>query len=175
MKQKGFTDADIKLMKEKNTTLKIKGFATRTTNTCDVFTPCVFMAKPELDLLIQSLSSVNSNVLENPRKDLQDAIKNLALSYIGQNANTDDLEVDAVMEAVTGLTGITGRTVLSGINLRDITNPSKVSQAQISGFMQVIANDVELLKRKRADKSCYFDSSNDMRYYYILLEDMPLQ
>lgn len=175
LKQKGFTDADIKLMKEKNTTLKIKGFATRTTNTCDVFTPCVFMAKPELDLLIQSLSSVNSNVLENPRKDLQDAIKNLALSYIGQNANTDDLEVDAVMEAVTGLTGITGRTVLSGINLRDITNPSKVSQAQISGFMQVIANDVELLKRKRADKSCYFDSSNDMRYYYILLEDMPLQ
>ena len=126
-------------------------------------------------MLIQSLSSVNSNVLENPRKDLQDAIKNLALSYIGQNANTDDLEVDAVMEAVTGLTGITGRTVLSGINLRDITNPSIVSQAQISGFMQVIANDVELLKRKRADKSCYFDSSNDMRYYYILLEDMPLQ
>ena len=133
------------------------------------------MAKPELDLLIQSLSSVNSNVSENPRKDLQDAIKNLALSYIGQNANTDDLEVDVVMEAVTGLTGITGRTVLSGINLKDITNPSKVSQAQINSFIQLIANDVEVLKKKRTDKSCYFDSSNNMRYYYILLEDMPLQ
>ena len=175
LKRKGFTDEDIKLLKEKNTALKIKGYATRTTNICDVFTPCVFMAKPELDLLIQSLSSVNSNVSENPRKDLQDAIKNLALSYIGQNANTDDLEVDEVMEAVTGLTGITGRTVLSGINLKDITNPSKVSQAQINSFIQLIANDVEDLKNKRTDKSCYFDSSNDMRYYYILLEDMPLQ
>lgn len=175
LKEKGLTDADIKLLKERNTALKIKGYATRVAGTVEVFTPCVFMAKPELDLLIQSLSSVNSNVSENPRKDLQDAIKSLALSYVGQNANADDLEVDDVMNAVLGLTSITGQSVLSGINIKDITNPAKVSQAQINGFMESIAKDVDRLKKKRTDKSCYFDSPNGLRYYYILFEDMPLQ
>ena len=175
LKEKGFADADIRMLKERNTTLKIKGFATRVAGTTDVFTPCVFMAKPELDLLIQSLSSVNSNVSENPRKDLQDAIKSLALSYVGQNANADDLEVDDVMNAVLGLTSITGQSVLSGINIKDITNPAKVSQAQINDFMESIAKDVDRLKKKRTDKSCYFDSPNGLRYYYILFEDMPLQ
>jgi len=175
LKEKGFTDADIKMLKERNTTLKIKGFATRVAGSKDVFTPCVFMAKPELDLLIQSLSSVNSNVSENPRKELQDALKNLALSYIGQNANADDLEVDDVMNAVLGLTSVTGSSPLSGINIKDITNPSRVSQAQINSFMSSIAKDVDRLKKRRADKSCYFDSPNGLRYYYILFEDMPLQ
>ena len=175
LKEKGFTDADIRILKEKNTTLKIKGFATRVAGTVDVFTPCVFMAKPELDLLIQSLSSVNRNVSENPRKDLQDALKNLALSYIGQSASSDDLEVETVMEAVTGLTGIVGKTVLSGINLKDITNPSKVTETQINDFIESISKDVDRLKQRRTDKSCYFDSPNGLRYYYILMEDMPLQ
>lgn len=175
LKEKGFTDADIKMLKERNTTLKIKGFATRVAGSKDVFTPCVFMAKPELDLLIKSLSSVNSNVSENPRKELQDALKNLALSYIGQNANADDLEVDDVMNAVLGLTSVTGSSPLSGINIKDITNPSRVSQAQINSFMSSIAIDVDRLKKRRADKSCYFDSPNGLRYYYILFEDMPLQ
>lgn len=175
LKEKGFTDADIRMLKERNTTLKIKGFATRVAGSKDVFTPCVFMAKPELDLLIQSLSSVNSNVSENPRKELQDALKNLALSYIGQNANADDLEVDDVMNAVLGLTSVTGSSPLSGINIKDITNPSRVSQAQINSFMSSIAKDVDRLKKRRADKSCYFDSPNGLRYYYILFEDMPLQ
>lgn len=175
LKEKGFTDADIETIKKGNYTLKIKGFATRVAGTTDVFTPCVFMAKPELDLLIQSLSSVNSNVSVNTRKDLQDAIKNLALSYIGQNANADDLEVDDVMNAVLGLTSVTGSSPLSGINIKDITNPSKVSQAEINSFMSSISKDVDRLKKKRTDKSCYFDSPNGLRYYYILFEDMPLQ
>ena len=175
LKEKGFTDADIKMLKERNTALKIKGFATRVAGTAEVFTPSVFMAKPELDLLIQSLSSVNSNVSENIRKDLQDAIKNLALSYIGQNANADDLEVDDVMNAVLGLTAVTGSSVLQGINIKDITNPSRVTQAQINSFLSTIAEDVDRLKKKRTDKSCYFDSPNGLRYYYILFEDMPLQ
>ena len=175
LKEKGFTDDDIRLLKERNTTLKIKGFATRVAGTTDVFTPCVFMAKPELDLLIQSLSSVNSNVSENIRKDLQDALKNLALSYIGQNANADDLEVDDVMNAVLGLTSAIGTSPMPGVNIKDITNPSKVSQAQINSFISSIAKDVDRLKKRRTDKSCYFDSPNGLRYYYILFEDMPLQ
>lgn len=175
LKEKGLTDEDIRMLMDRNTTLKIKGFASRVAGYTDVFTPCVFMAKPELDMLIQSLSSVNSNVSANPRKDLQDALKNLALSYVGQNANTDALDVDAVMEAVTGLTGIVGRHVLPEVSIRDITNPNRVTDAQINSFMKTIANDVNRLKKRSTDKSCYFDSPNGLRYYYILMEDMPLQ
>lgn len=175
LKEKGLTDEDIQILRERNTTLKIKGFATRVAGVTDVFTPCVFMAKPELDLLIQSLSAVNKDVSENPRKDLQDAIKDLALSYVGQGANSEDMEVDDVMNAVLGLTSVTGQSVLAGINIKDITNPAKVSESQINDFFEGIAKDVDRLKKKRTDKSCYFDSPNGLRYYYILFEDMPLQ
>ncbi len=175
LKNHGFTEEEIRIATERNMTLKIKGYATRVAGSSDVFTPCVFMAKPELDLLINSLSSVNSNTSENTRKNLQEAIKNLALSYVGQNENSDDLEVDVVMEAVTGLTVITGRSVLSGISIKDITNPNKVTQAQINDFMASLSRDVERLKKIRTDKSNYFDSPNGLRYYYILLEEMPFQ
>ena len=175
LKSMGFSDDDIKKARDRNLNLKLKGFATRVAGHNDVFTLSVFMAKPELDLLIESLSNVNSNYSENPRKDLQDALKKLALSYVGQAANADDLEVDDIMDAVRGITSISSRSILSGVNLKDITNPAKVTQEQINSFLETIGNDVDRLKKRRADKSCYFESPNGLRYYYILLEDMPLQ
>lgn len=175
LKSMGFSDDDIKKARDRNLNLKLKGFATRVAGHNDVFTLSVFMAKPELDLLIKSLSNVNSNYSENPRKDLQDALKKLALSYVGQAANADDMEVDDIMDAVRGITSISSRSILSGVNLKDITNPAKVTQEQINSFLEAIGNDVDRLKQIRADKSCYFESPNKLRYYYILLEDMPLQ
>lgn len=175
LKSMGFSDHEIQIAREHNLTLKIKGFASRVARHDDVFALSVFMAKPELDLLIQSLSSVNNNISENPRKDLQDALKKLALSYFGQAANADDLEVDAIMDAVRGITSISSRSALSGVNLKDITNPAKVPQATINSFLETIATDVERLEKRRADKSCYFECPNGLRYYYILFEDMPLQ
>lgn len=170
----GITPEEIELLKEKNLTLKFKGYATRTAGYNEVFTTSVFMAKSELQLLIQSLSSVNKEVSDNPRKDLQDALKKLVLSYMGEDANPDEIDVDDVMAAVSGLTSIIGRNPLSGIKIGDITNPSKVSESQIEYFMRRIEKDVTRLKKKQEDKSCYFESSNGLRYYYILIEDMPL-
>ena len=171
----GLTESDIELLKDRNTTLKVKGYATRNADGLDVFVPCVFMAKAELDELISSLKKVSQNVSTNRRQDLQNALKTLALSYIGQGRDANELNVDEVMEAVSGLTSTTGRNVLSGVNIKDITNPNKVTDSQINDFVNQIKSDVKILERRKVDKSCYFDSKNKQRYYYILLEDMPLQ
>ena len=48
---------------------------------------------------VDALMTGHDATLEVSDELLQDAIKNLALSYIGQNANADDLEVDDVMNA----------------------------------------------------------------------------
>ena len=175
LKQIGLTSADIALLKESNTTLKVKGFATRNSDGVDVFTPSVFMAKAELDELIYSLEKVSQNVSTNRRQDLQSALKSLALSYLGQGKDANGLSVDDVMDAVSGLTSGTGKNVLAGVNIKDLTNPNKVTDSQISDFVDQIKEDVSLLKKKRNDKACFFESKNHVRYYYILLEDMPLQ
>lgn len=170
----GLSEKEIKAIKDRGMTLKIKGFATRVAGDTEVFTTSVFMAKSELQLLIQSLSSVNKEVSDNLRKDLQDALKKLVMSYMGENANADEMSVDEVMATVTGLTSTIGRKVLPNVNIRDITNPSKISESQIEDFMRGIERDVIRLKKLSEDKSCYFESSNGLRYYYILIEDMPL-
>lgn len=172
----GLTPEEIETLKNHNTTLKVKGFAARTnTDGTELFLPCVFMAKAELDELISSLKKVSQNVSTNRRQDLQNALKTLALSYIGQGRDANELNVDEVMEAVSGLTSATGKNVLAGVNIKDITNPNKVTDSQINDFVNQIKSDVEILEKRKVDKNCYFDSKNKLRYYYILLEDMPLQ
>lgn len=175
LSQIGLTKREIELLREANTTLKVKGYATRSANNVNVFAPCVFMSKAELDDLISSLTKVSQNVSTNRRQDLQNALKSLALSYIGQGKDANEISVDDVMDAVSGLTAGTGRSVLSSVNLKDITNPNKVTDKQISDFIEQIKVDVSVLNERLKDKECYFVSKNHVRYYYILLEDMPLQ
>ena len=175
LQQIGLTEADIIALKEANTTLKVKGYTTRTADNKDVLEPCVFLAKAELDDLISSLERVTRSTSTNRRQDLQNALKTLALSYIGQGRDANDLSVDDVMEAVSGLTSITGKNVLTGVNIKDITNPSMVTDRQIEDFIEQIQHDVNILRARSADSKCYFKSKNSLRYYYILLSDMPLQ
>ena len=175
LQQIGLTEADIIALKEANTTLKVKGYTTRTADNKDVFEPCVFMAKAELDDLISSLERVTRSTTTNRRQDLQNAMKTLALSYIGQGKDANDLSVDDVMEAVSGLTSGTGKNVLAGVNLKDISNPSLVTDSQIEDFIDQIQHDVNILRARSSDSKCFFKSKNGLRYYYILLSDMPLQ
>ena len=175
LQQIGLTEADIIALKEANTTLKVKGYTTRTADDKDVLEPCVFMAKAELDDLISSLERVTRSTTTNRRQDLQNAMKTLALSYIGQGKDANDLSVDDVMEAVSGLTSGTGKNVLAGVNLKDISNPSLVTDSQIEDFIDQIQHDVNILRARSSDSKCFFKSKNGLRYYYILLSDMPLQ
>ncbi len=172
--ERGFTKEEIKVLKDRNVILKLKGYATRVANGReDVFIPSVFLALPELDDLIQSLSRINSSVSGNRRKELQVALKRLSLTYIGQISA--DMTVEDVMRAVTDVRSGTGNNPLANISLDEIEDVNKVTDEMLEAYIRRITTDVETLKRLRRNPSCYYDSPNGLRYYYILMRDMPLQ
>lgn len=175
LSDRGFTEQDIRALKMKNVVLKIKGYAPRVANDKDVFVPSVFLAKTELDDLINSLASLSRNVSSNRRKDLQRVLQELALSYIGQSAQSNNMTVAEIMEAVSGLQVGTGKLPLADVQLDQIENVNLVTDEMIDNYLSRINKDLEVLKRRATDRSCYFDSPNGIRYYYILMEDMPLQ
>lgn len=175
LKRAGLTDADIEIYRNKNLALKIKGYTSRVADETEVFTTSVFLTKIELEELIKSLKMVTQNVTTNKRLDLQKAMTSLALSYIGQieQNNIQDMKVDEVMKAVSTLTPTTGKSLL-GVNVKDITDPTKVTDAEINDFISSISQDISILEKRKEDKTCYYERDG-LRYYYILLEDMPLQ
>lgn len=158
----------------KNTALKIKGYTSATTKGEEMFIPSIFITRGELNGLINNLSAVSKNSTTNRRKDLQNALTNLVLTYIGQN-NASNMTVSEIMEAVTGIKGTLRQDPLGGIKLNQLEDVNKVTDAQIDDYISRLAKDVENLKRKQSDKTCYYTSTNNMQYYYILMEDMPLQ
>lgn len=173
LEERGISRSTIEAMRKAGAAIKLKGYTTRTSAHKEVFTTSVFMTKTELDMLIRSLESLNSNSGENQRLELQKALKNLALIYIGQIK--DDMEIDDLLDAVNGLGRATGgKSPLAGISIKNIINPNQVSQRLIDDFIKRIQVDVRKLRTLENDKSCYFTFNNE-RYYYILLEDMPLQ
>lgn len=176
LSDRGFTEQDIKALKMKNVVLKIKGYAPRVANDNDVFVPSVFLAKVELDDLINNLASLSRSVSSNRRKDLQKVLQELALSYIGQSAQSNTMTVAEIMEAVSGLQVGTGKLPLAEVRLDQIENVNLVTDEMIDNYLSRITKDLDVLKRRAADRSCYFDSPDgNNRYYYILMEDMPLQ
>ena len=172
----GLSDADIKLIKERGYVLKVNGYTSLSSNYKQIFRPCVFMSESELQQLIQSFKAVNVSSSDNIRLDLQNALKRLALLYLGQSRNPDEQSIDQIMNAITGLTSIAGKNVLANYNLKDITNPSKVTDSEIIDFVSMIRKDTEHLEKMKANKANRFSpNANKNYYFYILLDDMPLQ
>jgi len=173
LKEMGLTDEEIEVMRKSSAAIKLKGYTTRISRNKEVFATSVFMTKVELDMLIRSLESLNSNSEENKRLNLQKTLKKLALIYIGQS-DCDDMDVDALLEAVNGIGKAMGKSPLNGTSIKNITDPNKVTEVLIDDFIKTIKKDVDKLRKLVNDKSCYF-TFNGERYYYILVEDMPLQ
>lgn len=174
LRDRGFSNEDIEVLKKRNMVLKIKGYAPRVVNGQEVFVPSLFMTRTELDELINSLSSLSKKTSTNRRKDLQDALKNLSLIYIGQTADSKNMTVEDVMTAVSGVRSSAGRNPLGDVQLDEIENVSYVSDERINSYIRIIEEDLKILLQKRVDKGCYFDR-NGNRYYYILMDDMPFQ
>lgn len=169
----GLSDEDVRIMREKATLLKVKGFASRQAEDVDVFTTSAFLTAQELNELINSLKKVSSSYGTNERAELQRALQDLCLSYLGQQG--ENIDIDDLISAMRGVTNVTGSNPLSGVSLKDITNPNRVSNAQIDDFKMEIDRSVKRLERLKNDKNCYYESNESkMRYYYILMENMPL-
>lgn len=165
----GISKADIEKLRNSVQFLKVNGYTSMRSNGNQVFVPCVFITKTELDELIKSLQKV-TGASDNLRSDLTNAMKDLALIYLGQNSNNSNQSVDEIMKAVTGLTKITGQKILQ-VNIKDIVNPNKVSDSEIEDFVNTLKSDIQRLYKIKKDCSLI---KNGQTYYYILLDDMPL-
>jgi len=152
--------------------IHVEGYTARISLGKEVFTTSVFMSKSELDMLIRSLESLISSNVENQRIELQKALRNIALIYIGQI--NDEMDLDALSVAVNEIGKAMGRNPLGGINIKMITDPNKVPQRIIDDLIEKLTEDAMRLREIEHDKSCYF-TFNGERYYYILVDDMPLQ
>lgn len=174
LKEKGFSDKEIAYMKEKNMQMKVKGFTSMKTNGHIVFKPVVFMAQAELTQLRNSLANVFQSSTTNRRLDVQQALKKLALSYIGQSKDAENVSLQDLFDAMCGITETTGTKIFNDIHIEEITNPNKFPEARFEALLRQIKSGKEVLDQKSTDKTCYFEK-NGSRYYYILLEDMPFQ
>ena len=168
----GFSRSEIDVIKQKNLTLKIKGHTSMySSNKTQVLVPCVFFAAKELGELIESLEKVTNNVMVDKRIELQKALKNLILSYMGQSEDSENITIEDLVEAMYAMGPIAGENILK-INIKDISEPYKVSDEKIDEIIKELKIGKDNLRSKLSDPSCYFEK-NKKRYYYILAEDMP--
>ena len=175
LKDRGLTEDEIKAMKKKDVALKFKGYTSRTAKGKEVFIPSLFMTQSELDELISNLEKVCKNTSTTRRKDLQETLESLALSYTGLSSKNSNMSIDEIVDAVSGIRRATGKDVFGGIHLVDLADPRKVPDNVINEYVKKLSSDLEILRQKRDAKDCYFVSPNGARYYYILMSDMPLQ
>lgn len=152
--------------------LKVAGYSTRfsTLSKKKMFTPCVFLADKELATLISDMENVTRETVSKRRLMLQVLAKKLILSYTGQkfNSNTIDTDFDRIIREVEDECGY--------VFYRDIkthiVNPNELEDTDIDRIIQRLRNSVSVLRDVQNDAS-NFKLQDEMKYYYILLDDMP--
>jgi len=171
MRKKGFSDRQIKALQGED--LKVNGFTASEVESPDVkvFDYVMFLSKAELEELLDNLNKVYKPITPNRRKDFQDAMKSLALSYIGQNGDYDNYEVDEIMKSVLGGVPYLSNS-LKGIKLKDILEPRRISDAQLDDYLSSFKQSITNLERIEANRMYYFES-NGQRYYWIPIDEMP--
>ena len=174
MRANGCSDEQIENLRNQNVVFKLRGYTSINVEETDVFTTSVFMPEDELYDLIKNIKKVTrvENVT-NKRQELQDALKTLALIYIAQK-DCENLNIGDIMAAMLSLQTKTKKDPLLGINIKDITLPSRVDENKIDAFIETLRDDVIELESVKKDRSYYYER-NGTKYYYILMEKMPLQ
>ena len=168
----GLTPELIERSKKRKDIIKVKGYASRTSRGKDVFATSVFMTRDELDQLIKSLESLDVDVRDNERKMIQDAMKTLAKTYLGEQ-KAEDVNVQNLIQAVNGLTSFTGKNLFDHYTISDITEPNKFDDEQLSLLRKKIKIGLEHLKNAKNNSRNSYKSRDGNTYYYILLKDMP--
>ena len=170
MKNKGFTDSQIKILQGEQ--IKVSGYTSAKiiNPSLDVFDFTTFLSKTEFDELIKDLEIVYKPYSPSRRKDFQDALKSLALSYVGQS-NIDDYEVDEIMREILGGVPYVSNS-LKGIKVRDIIEPRRLSEFKLESYMANFKERLANFEYIEKNKDYYFES-NGQRYYWIPVDEMP--
>lgn len=152
--------------------IRISGYTRRIwTQGKRMFVPCVFLADKELNDLIRDLEQATKGTVINLRLELQKVFKRLILSYTGQQLTAADLSSN-FSKIINSIEIECGYQF--DINVKKhMTNPNLLSDNEIQQLVRRLSNSINVLKKKQNDASTYKDQDGN-KYYYLLLEDMPL-
>ena len=135
-----------------------------------MFVPCVFLADKELNDLIRDLEQVTRGTVVNTKGELQKVFKKLILSYTGQQLTADAMtDFKRIIESIELECGYTFDYNVK----KHVLNPNQLSDSEIQQLVNRLKNSIRVLKAKQNDSSTYKEQDGN-KYYYILLEDMPL-
>lgn len=135
-----------------------------------MFVPCVFLADKELNDLIRDLEQATKGTVVNTRGELQKVFKKLILSYTGQQLTADaTTDFKSIMESIELECGYKFDYNVK----RHVVNPNQLSDSEIQQLTNRLKNSIRVLKSKQNDNTTYKEQDGN-KYYYILLEDMPL-
>lgn len=138
--------------------------------------PIVFMSTAELDNLLESLQQVYNNAQEvkesNNRKPYIDAVKALLRAMVPDitEAEMDQKGIADVMNMISGLNVTTDALNYSLMDLADI---HKVPNDKFQTLVNDFCDKYERVRRIRKSNYLYAFKSNNTKYYWVPVEDLP--
>ncbi len=163
-------------LKKTNSMSAFTGYtAKRDNNGRDYWKPIIYISADEFNNLVQRLEPVNRIAKENSddRKGYVDAMKALLRSLV-PDISESDLDKKSVGEVMSLIAGLNeSSAALKGPSLIDIQDPKVVSHAQYFDIVSNFARKYRNLQNIKSKGYRYQLNFNNVKYYWIPIEDMP--
>lgn len=177
-KLQGLSNDEIELMKHKNYQFSMKGYTAKNVNklTYPIFKETLFLSREDLLGTITRLNSLCgiSGTMSGRRKNMQNIWIDILESIIGSDKRDEimNMTVDDLHNIVFGLPSQSQFT--SEVRLRDIVEPTVISDTQFEQYAIYLCNKLEGLRAIVNDQK-YNESfvSNNITYYWIPMEIFP--
>jgi Mg-chelatase subunit ChlD len=166
LEKKGLRESDLKGM------IKVQAYSEMyNSNGKQMFVPCLFMTDKELSELIDELRYV---LKDKNNLEMQRQCKKLVLSYSGQlsiaNKIINDISNSEMEKLIQSIEKECNYTFDDKVK-RLISNSQALTDAEFGVLCKMLDVDISKLEKLRGK---FYLPQNGHKYYYILLEDMPL-
>ena len=153
-------------------TIKVQAYSKMyNSNGKQMFVPCLFMTDKELSELIDELRYV---LKDKNNLEMQRQCKKLVLSYSGQlsiaNKIINDISNSEMEKLIQSIEKECNYTFDDKVK-RLISNSQALTDAEFEVLCKMLDVDISKLEKLRGK---FYLPQNGHKYYYILLEDMPL-
>lgn len=141
----------------------------------DYWKPVIFISSEEFGLLVEKLQPVNmaAQHSSNDRKPYVEAMKALLRSML-PDISKDEMNAKGTQEIMNLITGLNVATnAAKGPTLMQIQDPKSVSHQQYLSIINEFARKYRALQRIKSKEYNFVFVSNNIKYYWIPVEDLP--
>lgn len=163
-------------MLKKHITMATTSYVPKAIGSTNLWKPVIFLSTAEFDNLIERLEPVyneaNAVMNDNNRKPYVDAVKGLLRAMVPDitDAEMDQKGLSEVMNMISGL-NVTSDAL--DIPLSDLQDIHKVPKDKFVSLVNDFCSKFETLRRIRKTNYLYAYTSNDIKYYWIPVENLP--